>query len=362
VTFVLDHIGLSVGEETMIDDVSLTLQRGTMNILLGPTLAGKTTLMRLMAGLDKPSTGRISVDGKDVTNVPVRRRSVAMVYQQFVNYPSLSIYENIASPLRVAGISGAEIDARVKEAARFLRLDNLLQRMPAQLSGGQQQRTAIARALVKRADLVLLDEPLANLDYKLREELREELPRLFAQTGAILVYATTEPIEALLLGGSTITLKEGRVTQVGPTAMVYRRPDNIDAARVFSDPPLNELSISKRGPLLTLRSGRNFPAVGVLSRLPDGDYHLGFRADAVAIGETQSSSLGFPGRVAVTEISGSESFVHVDVGVGIWVCLEPGIHAWQPDDNVEVRVDANRVFVFDAAGKLATSLTIAKSA
>jgi glycerol transport system ATP-binding protein len=362
VTFVLDHIGLSVGEETMIDDVSLTLQRGTMNILLGPTLSGKTTLMRLMAGLDKPSTGRIFVDGKDVTNIPVRRRSVAMVYQQFVNYPSLSIYENIASPLRVAGISAAEIDTRVKEAARFLRLDNLLQRMPAQLSGGQQQRTAIARALVKRADLVLLDEPLANLDYKLREELREELPRLFAQTGAILVYATTEPVEALLLGGSTITLKEGRVTQVGPTALVYRRPDNIDAARVFSDPPLNELTVSKRGPLLTLKSGRNVPAVGVLSRLSDGDYRLGFRADAVAIGEAQSSSLSFPGRVAVTEISGSESFVHVDVGVGTWVCLEPGVQAWQPDDNVEVRVDANRVFVFDAAGKLATSLTIAKTA
>ena len=112
-----------------------------------------------------------------------------------------------------------------------------MQRLPAQLSGGQQQRTAIARALVKRAKLVLLDEPLANLDYKLREELREELPRIFAQTGAVLVYATTEPTEALLLGGTTITLHEGRVSQVGPTARVYRRPENIEAARVFSDPP-----------------------------------------------------------------------------------------------------------------------------
>src|SRR5271170_4102102 len=148
----------------MIDDVSLTLERGTMNVLLGPTLAGKTTLMRLMAGLDQPTAGRLLFDGKEVTELPVRRRSVAMVYQQFVNYPSLTVYENIASPLRVARISRSEVDARVKEAARLLRLDALLQRMPAQLSGGQQQRTAIARALVKRADLVLLDEPLANLD------------------------------------------------------------------------------------------------------------------------------------------------------------------------------------------------------
>ena len=179
-TFVLEKISLSVGEEIVIDDVSLTLDQGSMNVLLGQTLSGKTTLMRLMAGLDRPTTGRLISNGVDVTDVPVRRRSVSMVYQQFVNYPSLSVYENIASPLRVAGVSRAEIDARVNEAARLLRLDNLLQRLPAQLSGGQQQRTAIARALVKRAELVLLDEPLANLDYKLREELREELPRIFA--------------------------------------------------------------------------------------------------------------------------------------------------------------------------------------
>ena len=209
-TFVLENISLSVGQETVIDDVSLTLDQSSMNVLLGPTLSGKTTLMRLMAGLDRPTTGRLIESGMDVTNVPVRRRSVAMVYQQFVNYPSLTVYENIASPLRVARVGRAEIDARVNEAARLLRLDNLLQRLPAQLSGGQQQRTAIARALVKRAKLVLLDEPLANLDYK----LREELPRIFAQTGAVLVYATTEPTEALLLAGTTITLHEGRVSQV----------------------------------------------------------------------------------------------------------------------------------------------------
>ena len=294
--------------------------------------------------------------------LPVRRRSVAMVYQQFVNYPSLTVYENIASPLRVAGLGRAEIEARVTEAARLLRLDNLLQRLPTQLSGGQQQRTAIARALVKRAKLVLLDEPLANLDYKLREELREELPRIFAETGAVLVYATTEPTEALLLGGTTITLHEGRVSQVGPTARVYRRPENIEAARVFSDPPLNELVIEKRGPLVTLESGRNLPLVGALTRLPDGVYRLGFRADAVAIGDGKSQGFNFPGEVKVTELSGSESFVHVDVGVGVWVCLAPGVHEWQPGAQVEARVDANRVFVFDSSGGLATTPFIAQTA
>src|SRR3984957_3742812 len=315
VTFVLENISFSVGQETVIDDVSLTLDQGSMSVLLGPTLSGKTTLMRLMAGLDRPTTGRLIEGGVDVSNVAVRRRSVAMVYQQFVNYPSLTVYENIASPLRVAGVGRAEIEARVMEATRLLRLTTLFQGFPEERAGGQQERTAIARALVKRAKLVLLDEPLANLDYKLREELREELPRIFAETGAVLVYATTEPTEALLLGGTTITLHEGRVSQVGPTARVYRRPENIEAARVFSDPPLNELVIEKRGPLVTLESGRNLPLVGALTRLPDGVYQLGFRADAVAIGDGKSQGFNFPGEVKVTELSGSESFVHVDVGM-----------------------------------------------
>ena len=170
-SLVLERLGLQVGTDPIITDVDLELDRGSMNVLLGPTLAGKTTLMRLMAGLERPTHGRILLDGQDTARIPVRKRSVSMVYQQFVNYPSLTVYENIASPLRVAGVAKPEIDVRVREAARVLRLEPLLGRLPAQLSGGQQQRTAIARALVKRAELVLLDEPLANLDYKLREEL-----------------------------------------------------------------------------------------------------------------------------------------------------------------------------------------------
>src|SRR6059036_3829227 len=220
----LEQVTRTVDGIATIRDVSLTFERGTLSVLLGPTLSGKTSIMRLLAGLDKPTTGRVLVDGKDVTGVDVRQRSVTMVYQQFINYPSLTVYENIASPLRVQGKPRAEIEIRVQEAAKLLRLEPYLNRTPLQLSGGQQQRTAIARALVKGADLVLLDEPLANLDYKLREELREELPRIFADSGAIFVYATTEPSEALLLGGNTATLFEGGVTQFGPTAQVYRRP------------------------------------------------------------------------------------------------------------------------------------------
>ncbi len=357
VSLVLDRIGLVHGDRTLIADASLDLQPGTMNVLLGPTLSGKTTLMRLMAGLDRPTSGRLIEGGRDVTGVPVRGRSVAMVYQQFVNYPTLSVYENIASPLRVQGIPKAEIEARVTRAARLLRLEPMLKRSPAQLSGGQQQRTALARALVKQARLVLLDEPLANLDYKLREELREELPRLFAETGAILVYATTEPTEALLLRGRTATLREGRITQVGPTAAVYRDPDGIDAARVFSDPPLNELGLAVSGGAASLADGRRLPAGGLPLGLPDGACTLGFRSDAVSVGAAgdggpRDGRIGFPGTVAVTEISGSESFVHVDAdgGLGTWVCLVEGVHGYEPGDRVEARLDLARAFAFGPGG------------
>ena len=242
----LDHVTRTVDGVQTIRDVSLTLEKGTLSVLLGPTLSGKTSIMRLLAGLDKPTTGRVLVDGKDVTGIDVRQRSVAMVYQQFINYPSLSVYENIASPLRVQGKPKAEIEKRVAEAAKLLRLEPFLKRTPLQLSGGQQQRTAIARALVKGADLVLLDEPLANLDYKLREELRAELPRIFEASGAIFVYATTEPSEALLLGGDTICMWEGQALQVGETPKVYRHPDTLRVAQVFSDPPLNLVGIEKK--------------------------------------------------------------------------------------------------------------------
>src|SRR6201982_761121 len=247
-TVSLQNVTRAVDGIPTILDVSLTLERGTLSVLLGPTLSGKTSIMRLLAGLDKPASGRVLVNGKDVTGVDVRQRSVSMVYQQFINYPSLTVYENIASPLRVQGKPREEIEKRVAEAAKLLRLEPYLKRTPLQLSGGQQQRTAIARALVKGADLVLLDEPLANLDYKLREELRAELPRIFEPWGAIFVSATTEPSEALLLGGNTVCMWEGQALQAGETGRVYRHPDTLRVAQVFSDPPLNVIGIEEKMP------------------------------------------------------------------------------------------------------------------
>ena len=243
----LRKVSLRVGAETHIYPTDLALEAGQFNILLGTTLSGKTTLMRLMAGLESPTTGELWINGENLTGVAVQKRSVAMVYQAFINYPSFSVYDNIASPLKVAGMAKSEIDSRVRDVAELLKLTPMLERLPSELSGGQQQRTALARALVKGAELVLLDEPLANLDYKLREELRDELPRMFADTGATVVYATSEPLEALMLGGYTATLNQGRVVQFGETSAIYRCPQTLESARVFSDPPINIAAIDKQG-------------------------------------------------------------------------------------------------------------------
>jgi glycerol transport system ATP-binding protein len=175
----LQNIDKVVGRETHLKDINLALEPGSRNVLLGRTQAGKTSLLRIMAGIDRPTKGKILIDDRNVTRVSVRKRSVAMVYQQFINYPSLTVFKNIASPLKVSGVPRAEIDRRVRETAAMLHLEDLLDRLPAELSGGQQQRIAIARALVKEAQLLLLDEPLVNLDYKLREELRMELQEIF---------------------------------------------------------------------------------------------------------------------------------------------------------------------------------------
>ncbi|HWA46639.1 MAG TPA: ABC transporter ATP-binding protein [Dongiaceae bacterium] len=349
----LANVSRTVGGLAHIRNVSLELERGSINVLLGPTLSGKTSLMRLLAGLDAPTEGRVLVNGKDVTGAHVRSRSVAMVYQQFINYPTLTVFENIASPLRVRRRRRAEIEARVHEAARLLKLEPFLDRLPLELSGGQQQRTAIARALVKDAELVLLDEPLANLDYKLREELREELPRVFEGSGAIFVYATTEPSEALLLGGKTACLREGELVQFGPTIEVYNQPRSLYAAQVFSDPPLNTALISLAGGQVEFASGEEMPARALLSSLADGRYTLAFRAHQLSLGAAVSdAAYRFAAKVLVSEITGSESFVHVACANTEWVAVVSGVHDLAPDAPLVVGVDPARVFVFDSAGRL----------
>jgi len=343
----LVSVSKRVGNELHINDVSVQFERGSLNVLLGPTLAGKTSLMRLMAGLDKPTNGDILVDDKSVLGVPVRRRNIAMVYQQFINYPGFTVYDNIASPMRLSGVDKKNLDERVREAAELLRLTDFLDRTPLQLSGGQQQRTAIARALVKQADLVLLDEPLGNLDYKLREELRVELPKIFAQTGAVLIYATTEPHEALLLGGRTATLFEGQVTQFGPTIDVYNRPSSLTTAQTFADPPFNTVQLTKSGSDLHFGDLR-LDLAEKAQTLSDGQYTGAIRPHHLSLSASSRHRIPMQAEVGTSEITGSETFVHVKANGRRWVVLTHGVHRVDPGENITLYVDPSSIYLFDS--------------
>lgn len=354
----LDSITKEVGSETHLYEMSLTLNSG-LNVLLGPTTAGKTSLMRLMAGLDNPTSGTITEDKQDVTRLSVKKRDVAFVYQQFINYPSLTVFENIASPLRVrGGLKRAEIKQRVEEAAEMMQIHALLKRLPAELSGGQQQRTAIARALVKESKLLLMDEPLVNLDYKLREELRAEMQNIFASRDAIVVYSTTEPLEALMLGGTTFVLDEGRILQSGPTLDVYHNPVSQRVGEVFSDPPMNMLAGAIDSAAIRLQGDFSGGTAPHMSTLSAGSYQIGVRANHVTLAPTSPGDIVIPANVDLAEISGSETFVHASRDGGFHLVAQlTGVHSYSVGEEVKLYLNPQRLYIFDSSGALAASPT-----
>lgn len=343
----LERITKKVGAQTWLHEQSLTPRSGAVTVLLGATQAGKTSLMRIMAGLDVPSSGRVLVDAEDVTGRPVRERNVAMVYQQFINYPSLTVADNIASPLKLRGEKG--IDARVRALADKLHIGMFLDRLPAELSGGQQQRVALARALAKNAPLMLLDEPLVNLDYKLREGLREELAQLFASGDSTVIYATTEPGEALLLGGYTAVLDAGELLQYGPTAEVFHAPQSLRVARAFSDPPMNLLHGTATPEGVQLAGGPLLPMA--LPASSGGAVTIGLRASALDV-QAGPGGIALPGKVELAEISGSDTFVHVHTTVGELVAQLTGVHRFELGTPITLHFNVTRAYVFDASEKL----------
>ena len=343
-----------VGADTHLYPTSVALMPGAINVLLGATLAGKTTLMRVMAGLDRPSEGKVIADGVDVTGVPVRERQLAMVYQQFINYPSLSVFENIASPLRIAGkLSEDQIKKKVTEMAERLHISKYLDRSPSALSGGQQQRTALARALIKEASLLLLDEPLVNLDYKLREELRRELTELFSSGSTTVVYATTEPLEALQLGGQTLLMHEGRVLQHGSTLSVFNAPISVQAARTFSDPPINLFDAQIVNGMAQLPEGISIPLTAAQQARLSGHVRvtLGLRAHSLQAAP-RAGDFAFSGTVDLAEISGSETFVHMKRGSLSLVAQLPGVHELDLGAQATMHFQPEDLFIFSTDGAL----------
>jgi glycerol transport system ATP-binding protein len=279
-----------------------------------------------------------------------------MVYQQFINYPSLKVRDNIASPLKLRGEKN--VAQRVQELASKLHIEMFLDRFPAELSGGQQQRVALARAMAKGAPLMLLDEPLVNLDYKLREELRDELTALFAAGESTVIYATTEPGEALLLGGYTAVLDAGELLQYGPTAEVFHAPASIRVARAFSDPPMNLLAASATAGGVQLRNGTSLelalpPAASATAATAAtaGALTVGMRASALRA-SAQPGDVALAGTVELAEISGTDTYVHFETALGELVAQLTGVHHFDLGQAVSFYFNPAAVYVFDAQGML----------
>jgi glycerol transport system ATP-binding protein len=344
-TLRLENIQLNDGSSELITNLNATFSRG-INVLVGSTLSGKTTTMRLIAGLVKPTSGLISLDSKDLTKVEVRDRSVSFVYQQFINYPSFTVFENIASPLRVAKIkqSKQEIKERVEEMASMLGISQFLDRKPSELSGGQQQRVAIARALARKSDIVLLDEPLANLDYKLREQLRDELHSIFDNSDSVVIYSTAEPDEALYFSAPTYVLHEGQLQQNDLPLEIYNRPENLFTARALSDPPLNLLEGRSVDGLL------EFAGISVKGKsvLANGEFLFGVRPHNLHAVAQASDTAELTGEVQLAEVTGSFTFVHIKLKPGEEIVVElEGAHSINPGENFTAYFDPASLYGFD---------------
>jgi glycerol transport system ATP-binding protein len=362
----LEGVGLDVGDEVHLAEVELELDPGSMTVLLGPARAGKTSLLRLLAGLEVPTTGRVLQDDREMHRVPARQRNIGFVHQQFVNYPGKTVYENIAAPLRLAGAAangsgGLDafdgLDTRVREVAATLHLESLLERHPTELSGGQQQRTALARALVRDGALLLLDEPLVNLDYKLREELRQELRAVFARRGATVVYATSDPAEALLLGGRTVVLDEGRVLQQGDALEVYRRPLQARVGELTSVPPMNLIVGRVEAGRMHVGGAAPVPLAAHLQNLAAGTYRLGIRPHRLSVDAAEAGALRLRGTVEFAEISGSETFLHVSLTELGAECVihRAGTEPHLPGEDIEVFFQPDAVFAYFEDGRLAAA-------
>ena len=293
------------GAVTVLHGIDLAIAPGEFFALLGPSGSGKTTTLRILAGLEPHDAGRVIMEGVDVTQRQPGERDVAMVFQSYALYPHMSVYENIAFPLRMVATPGAEIDAAVREAAAKVRIDHLLERRPGQLSGGQQQRCALARAIVRKPRLFLLDEPLSNLDAKLRAETRVELRKLQRALGITTVYVTHDQEEAMTMADRIAVFMDGRIVQVGTPHEIFERPASTSVATFIGSPPMNLLPGEVRGDKLVV-AGSEFAFARPLGA--DGPVTVGLRPGGLEIG-----SRGIPGRVYLVEDLGEHSIVDVQV-------------------------------------------------
>jgi len=305
----IEHLTKRFSGQIVTRDVSLVVDDGAFCVFVGPSGCGKSTLLRLIAGLESADSGRIFVDGRDVTDAPAYDRDLAMVFQTYALYPHMSVRDNIAFALRTARRPEPEVAAKVAEAARILQLEPYLDRKPATLSGGQRQRVAIGRAIVKAPKLFLFDEPLSNLDADLRVHMRLEIARLHKDLGATIVYVTHDQVEAMTLATKIVVLRDGRIEQMGSPLQLYDDPDTLFVAGFIGSPKMNFLTARRQGGYLMLSEcgGQKIRCPDLRFGLADGaEVTVGLRPQV--LGRTGDQSLEVT--VEIVEHFGSDSLVH----------------------------------------------------
>ncbi len=349
---VAENLNYKPDDQFHLNEVSFNFKKGNIYTILGRTLSGKTTLLKTIAGLLTPDSGSMKFEDRDFLKVPVWERNIAMVYQQFINYPHLNVFENVAFPLKQRKIDNHEINDVVLKSLKSVGLEGYENRKIQELSGGQQQRVSLARSLVKNAKILLLDEPLVNLDYKLREQLREEFKNIFSQglsEESIVIFSTTDPREAMELNGEVIAIDEGKVLQVGPAKEIFENPKTLKVAEISNDPPMNILNTNIDSNKIKFE-GIEIDVPNHLSNLKDKNFNLGIRASDILLSDS-----GFEFEVELAEISGSETLLHLKRGdVKIITSIEEVMN-FNINDKVKINFDTKKVYAFNESGILASS-------
>jgi len=331
-TAVLHGIDLEIGDREFV-------------VFVGPSGCGKSTLLRLIAGLDPITDGEFILNGQRMNDVPPSRRGIAMVFQSYALYPHMDVYENMAFGARLMGLTKDEVEARIAEAARMLRLEPLLQRKPRELSGGQRQRVAIGRALVRKPAVFLLDEPLSNLDAALRSEVRLEIARLHRDIGGTMIYVTHDQVEAMTLADKIVVMNAGRIEQVGSPRELYETPANTFVATFIGSPRMTLVDVERRGDTLAMNGEGGSVTPGALPE--ETRLKLGLRSDAVRL--SRNGGEGFAGQVVYTEYLGDNAYVYVRLADGTLLAARTTPNdLYAPDEIVTIGLEPAGAHYFSA--------------